>query len=216
MVLRTCSVRGLCCRAALLVIPFVRFLVSAGERPKRSPALGYLLLAAAWCFVFFSLAGSKLPTYILPAFPLLALALGVFLAQCRWRNAHWFRGGIAAWWLVSIVGHGVLLPAVARARSPMADRERMTALCGDPNVPVLCFPRHVDSVAFYVGRADFPAIHTKNLDHLLAELNKNPRTVVLFGHRNSLQSLKQLLPANLKMVDTAPMGLCDLAVVERQ
>jgi 4-amino-4-deoxy-L-arabinose transferase-like glycosyltransferase len=201
---------------ALLAIPFVRFLVSDDEAPKRSPALGYLLLTAAWCLVFFSLAGSKLPTYILPAFPPLALALGVFLAQCRWRNAHWFRGGIAAWWVLAIFGHGVLLPAVARARSPMADRERMTALCGDPKVPVLCFPRHVDSVAFYVGRADFPAIHTKNLDHLLDELNKNPRTVVLFGHRNSLQSLKQLLPANLKMVDTAPMGLCDLAVVERQ
>ncbi len=92
----------------------------------------------------------------------------------------------------------------------------MTALCGDPKVPVICFPRHVDSVAFYVGRADFPAIHTKNLDHLLEELEKNQRTIVLFGHRNSLQSLKQLLPSHLNVVDSMPMGLCDLGVVERR
>ena len=96
----------------------------------------------------------------------------------------------------------------------MADWQRMAALCGDPNVPVICFPRHVDSVAFYLGRADFPAIHTKNLNQLLAELDKHKRTVVLFGHRNSLQSLKELLPAHLRIVDSAPMGLCDVGVVQ--
>ena len=200
---------------ALLVVPFVRFLVSERDGDKRSPVLGYLLLMAGWCLLFFSLSGSKLPTYILPAFPLLA-GLGVFLPQAAWRSSRWFLGALAAWCVASILGHGVLLPAVARARSSMADRERMAALCGDPKVPVICFPRHVDSVAFYVGRADFPAIHTKNLDHLLSELDKNPRTVVLFGHRNSLQSLKQLLPPHMHVVETAPMGLCDLAVIERR
>ena len=117
---------------------------------------------AGWCLLFFSVSGCKLPTYILPAFPPLALAVGVYLAQVPWRRSRWLRAGLAGWWMLSVVGHGVVLPAVARARSPMAERERMTALCGDPSVPVICFPRHIDSVAFYVGRADFPAIHTKN------------------------------------------------------
>jgi hypothetical protein len=152
----------------------------------------------------------------LPAFPLLALAFGAFLAQSPWIHSRWFRGGLACWWAFSIIGHGVVLPAIARARSPMAQTERMTTLCGDPNVPVICFPRHVDSVAFYVGRADFPAIHTKNMNQLLAELDKHARTVVLFGHRSSLASLKLFLPAHLQIVEAAPMGLCDIGVIERR
>jgi 4-amino-4-deoxy-L-arabinose transferase-like glycosyltransferase len=207
--------------ASLLVLPLTRFLASESAAARRCPALGYLLLAAGWCILFFSLAGCKLPTYILPAFPPLALAFGVLAAQ-RWGSTPregsltWLRVGTCGWWLLAIVGHNIVLPAAARARSPMADMERMTALCGDPAVPVICFPRHVDSVAFYVGRADFPAMHTKNIGQLLAELDKHPRTVVLFGHRSSLQGLKHFLPPHLHIVESAPMGLCDVGVVERK
>ena len=63
--------------ATLLLPAAVRFLFSS--RPEatrqRSLPLGHLLLSGLWCFLFFSLSGSKLPTYILPAFPPLALAL---------------------------------------------------------------------------------------------------------------------------------------------
>ena len=201
--------------ATLLALPFGRFLLAEAARHLRPPALAYLLLMAGWCVAFFSVSGSKLPTYILPAFPPLALALGVFLAQAPWRGARWFRLCLGGWFVLSVLGQNVLIPAIARARSPMADWQRMAALCCDPAVPVICFPRHVDSVAFYLGRADFPAIHTKHLAELLAELDKHPRTVILFGHRNSLSSLKQLLPPHLKIVDSAPMGLCDVGVVER-
>jgi dolichol-phosphate mannosyltransferase len=45
----------------------------------RPPALGVFVLAAGWCFVFFSAAGSKRAGYILPAMPPLALALGCFV-----------------------------------------------------------------------------------------------------------------------------------------
>ncbi len=201
--------------ATLFFVPFVRFLISDASADKRSAALGYLLLSAGWCVLFFSLSGSKLPTYILPAFPTLALASGVFLGQSAWSRSPWFRVGVAAWLLLAVVGHNVALPGVARARSPMADTERLTALCSDPQVPVICFPRHIDSVAFYTGRADFRAIHTKNMAELLAELDRHARTVILFGHRHSLASLKQFLPAHLHFVETLPMGLCDLGVVER-
>ncbi len=199
---------------SLLALPFSRFLFSQARANKCQSALGYLVLTAGWCALFFSLSGCKLPTYVLPAFPPLALAIGAFLAQSPWRTSTWFRAGLGCWMVLSVVGHGIAIPAVARARSPMADWRRMSALCGDPSVPVICFPRHVDSVAFYVGRADFPAIHTKNLDQLLTELERHQRTVVLFGHRNSMESLKQLLPAHLHIVDAAPMGLCDVAAIE--
>ena len=71
----------------LLLVPFLRFLFSADEATaRRRPAeLGFLLLAGGWCVLFFTLSACKLPTYILPAFPPLALALGWFLTHSRWR-----------------------------------------------------------------------------------------------------------------------------------
>src|SRR5262249_19343159 len=61
----------------LLLIGFAQFLLTGRKEAaeRRSPELGFLLLAAGWCLLFFTLSGSKLPTYVLPAFPPLALAL---------------------------------------------------------------------------------------------------------------------------------------------
>jgi dolichol-phosphate mannosyltransferase len=65
----------------LLVPGLVRFLMrrDAATALRRTPALGFCLLAAAWTVVFFSAAGCKRPVYLLPAFPPLALALGCYL-----------------------------------------------------------------------------------------------------------------------------------------
>ena len=54
--------------------------------PPRTPALGFWLLAGLWCVFFFSLSGCKLPTYVLPAFPCLCLAVGDFVARTRWHE----------------------------------------------------------------------------------------------------------------------------------
>jgi 4-amino-4-deoxy-L-arabinose transferase-like glycosyltransferase len=64
--------------ASLLFPALALFLTSRREemRRMRSPALGFLTLAAGWVVVFFSLSSSKLPTYILPAIPPLCLLLG--------------------------------------------------------------------------------------------------------------------------------------------
>jgi dolichol-phosphate mannosyltransferase len=65
----------------LLIFPMFRALFQhSGEAAKRRPAaLGMFLLAFLWMFVFFSLAGSKRPGYIVPVLPPLALALGCYL-----------------------------------------------------------------------------------------------------------------------------------------
>jgi 4-amino-4-deoxy-L-arabinose transferase-like glycosyltransferase len=67
----------------LLVPRFARYLArrgqGAGERPA---ALGFYLLCFAWGLLFFSAAGSKRATYLLPVLPPLALALGCFLDAC--------------------------------------------------------------------------------------------------------------------------------------
>jgi dolichol-phosphate mannosyltransferase len=72
----------------LLLIPALPYLgnksLHAGKR--RPAALGAFVVAFAWCVAFFSLSGCKRPAYILPAFPLLALMLGTFVAHgLPWR-----------------------------------------------------------------------------------------------------------------------------------
>jgi len=68
---------------SFLTIPYVKFLFGRDEsaRSRRSPAIGYLLLWSAWCFVFFSMSKCKLPTYLLPAAPALALMIGHYLNE---------------------------------------------------------------------------------------------------------------------------------------
>src|SRR5262249_46809998 len=50
----------------LLLWAFARFLVRGDEEAaaRRTPELGFFLLAGGWCVLFFSLSGSKLPTYV--------------------------------------------------------------------------------------------------------------------------------------------------------
>jgi dolichol-phosphate mannosyltransferase len=54
---------------------------------SRSPALGFLVLWSAWCAVFFTISRCKLPLYILPALPALALLTGWLLAQLLGRKS---------------------------------------------------------------------------------------------------------------------------------
>ena len=65
----------------LLLPGLLRFLTqrSARTAARRSPALGFCLLAFGWSLAFFSASGCKRAVYILPALPPLALALGCYL-----------------------------------------------------------------------------------------------------------------------------------------
>jgi dolichol-phosphate mannosyltransferase len=47
----------------------------------RSREAGFLLLSIGWIFLFFSFSSAKLPTYVLPAFPLICLLIGAMLEQ---------------------------------------------------------------------------------------------------------------------------------------
>lgn len=203
--------------ATFLLVPFVHFLTSADPETVRSrpPALGFFLLAAGWCVLFFTLSEGKLPTYILPALPPLCLAGGCFLHATRWGNARATRLGMAATAGLLLVLHYGVVPWVARARSPMNNPEEVRSYCGDPEMPVRCYPRNLDSVAFYLGRDDLKSFRSKHTHLLVEDLLKEPRTVVLFGHRNSLTTLSLNLPPELRLVRPTKLGLCDMAVVER-
>ncbi|MCO8121685.1 glycosyltransferase [Stieleria sp. TO1_6] len=81
---------------SFLTIPYAKFLFGRGDdlRRQRPPAIGFMMLCVGWCFLFFSLSRCKLPTYLLPAAPPLALMMGHYLDLVLRRTAdptrHWF------------------------------------------------------------------------------------------------------------------------------
>jgi 4-amino-4-deoxy-L-arabinose transferase-like glycosyltransferase len=203
---------------SLLLPGLGRFLCSgdANTARRRSPELGLLLLAGGWCVLFFSLSGSKLPTYILPAFPVLALALGTYLANSSWRLSRWPAIVAAVCWLLSAGANYVAMPLVAQERSLMSRADDVLALCSDRRVPVLCYPRSLDSIAFYTGRDDLRSYRGKETRQLVDYLCGQPRAVVLCSHYHSLNQLRRALPPGLHISRTVETRFYDLAVVERR
>ena len=199
--------------ASLLAWPLCRFFLDPEQGAKRGPALGFCLLAGGWCVLFFTLSACKLPTYILPALPFLALGVGVFLAS--WASARLLLVGSTASFLFLIGMHGLAMPWYAAYRSPMSRPADVLALCADPSASVVCYPRGCDSVAFYLGRSDLKVFRSKDIEELRTLVRIQPRTVILCTHRHSLLGLKQLLPPETRIVHEVRMGLADIPGVPR-
>jgi len=81
---------------------------AASFQPLRASALW-----AAFIVAFFSASGSKLPAYVLPAFPPLAVVLGLYLAQAPARRLALFLAPVIAVALV-LGGYGWHMPQDAR------------------------------------------------------------------------------------------------------
>lgn len=84
----------------------------------------FCLIWSAFVLVFFSLSGSKLPSYILPIFPALAMVLGWQLTRIPTRTlaalATVIVATTVALWLASILGWSRLATSLADARTPLA------------------------------------------------------------------------------------------------
>jgi 4-amino-4-deoxy-L-arabinose transferase-like glycosyltransferase len=204
---------------------------SASDESKPSAAGGFWLLAGGWCLFFFSCSGSKLPTYILPAYPFLCLAIGEFVARTKWNTAFRTRALVGVMAVLLVFAHYVAMPWYARERSPFGKPEVVGRFVNDRDVAVVCFPRNCDSLAFYNDRSDMQSIRTKSINQLMMDCHHRPRTVIVFTHRDSLTGFKNTLPPSLKIVETVtfkrkgtsslldkfagstPWGLCDVAVV---
>src|SRR5262249_13403572 len=78
-----------CLPWTLLLVCVGRFLTerSAAVRRLRTPAMGFFLLWAGWCVLFFSASSSKLATYLLPAAPAVALLVGCYLDRVLFQPA---------------------------------------------------------------------------------------------------------------------------------
>ena len=63
--------------ASQLLLPLVKFIATrkSAVRTQRTKAHGYLFLVAMWVLAFFTCSSAKLPTYILPAVPIICLLM---------------------------------------------------------------------------------------------------------------------------------------------
>jgi 4-amino-4-deoxy-L-arabinose transferase-like glycosyltransferase len=218
----------------ILFVAYLRELFATGKplgASRLTQAGGFWLLAGAWCVFFFSCSGSKLPTYILPAYPFLCLALGEFVARTRWNTAVSTRVMIGAMAALVLFIHHYGLPLYAKERSPFGRPELVERFVDDHETKVVCFPRNCDSLAFYADRADMRNVRTKDVNQMFVDCHHRPRTVILFTHRESFAGFKQTLPPSLGIVEavslrrthghalldrlfgSTPWGLCDVAVV---
>jgi 4-amino-4-deoxy-L-arabinose transferase-like glycosyltransferase len=213
----------------ILVVPYLRdLLFRTGE--QRSAAGGFWLLAGLWCVAFFSFSGSKLPTYILPAFPFLCLALGEFVARTKWNDSPATKALIGLFAVLLFAANSFVLPEYAKARSPFGEPAIVVPYVADPATPVVTYPRNCDSVAFYTHRSDFERVRSKDVNQLMVDMHHRPRTVILFTHRHSFDAFRQALPDSLdvadavsfdrptrtlwqKLIGATPWGLADVAVI---
>lgn len=198
----------------LLLVPFLRFLFSSDSAcaQRRTVELSFLLLAGGWCLFFFTLSQCKLPTYIMPAFPLLCLAFGHFLVNYRVRLLALQAVGATAF-LVLALAHHVATPWYAAYRSPVGRPVDVRRLCADKSTTVVSYSRNCDSVAFYLHRADLRNFRSKEIDDLRTLVRLKPRTVILCTHRHSLEGLHQLLPPDVHIVEEVHYGLATISGV---
>jgi 4-amino-4-deoxy-L-arabinose transferase-like glycosyltransferase len=203
--------------ATLLIGPFLRFLFSSASEhtDRRPPELGFFLLAAGWCVLFFTLSACKLATYVLPAFPPLALAFGHFLTGERWRRSRCPAVAALSAFMVLMFVHYLALPWYAWFRSPLNQDEQVRRLCSDRAQVVVCYPRNCDSVSFYLGRDDLRNYRSKDIEDLRDLVRRYPRVVILCTHRSSLRGLRQLLPPEVAVVESVSLGLRDIPGVPK-
>ncbi|MFO0807685.1 MAG: glycosyltransferase family 39 protein [Gemmataceae bacterium] len=149
---------------ALGLLPWTLLLPLACRFAMRRDA--FALVAAAWMVLFFSLAGSKRPVYLVPALPPLAIALAgpaTVMARrfarptaVRWATAAACAAmlvAVAAWW-----------PAYAASFS-------LKALARSTDGPTICYPQPWEAVTFY-GRGDVRWVRDR--DELVAALTAHP------------------------------------------
>ncbi|MGL4423555.1 MAG: glycosyltransferase family 39 protein, partial [Gemmataceae bacterium] len=175
--------------AAPIIVSYLRsFWRGTDSETPRTPAGGYWLLAGLWCMFFFSVSGSKLPTYILPAFPPLCLALGEFISRSHWQANRWPRLLFGSFAMLMLIVHAIGLPWYAEARSPVRQAEMVQSFIGEPATAVASYPRDCNSVAYLLGRSDFDTVRSKDVNELMVAMHHRPRTVVLFTHRHSYEA----------------------------
>ncbi|APV50667.1 hypothetical protein BWI17_13805 [Betaproteobacteria bacterium GR16-43] len=99
----------------MFTLPSVAAASWLAERERRSfPWRRFALLWAGFIFLFFSASGSKLPAYLLPVFPMLALVIGDWLARTEPRRIALYLLPVV---VVIVIGLAIGWGAPERAKS---------------------------------------------------------------------------------------------------
>jgi dolichol-phosphate mannosyltransferase len=211
---------------ALLFIPLTKYLLKkTGPAARRRPAsMGFFLLAGFWCLLFFSLGGCKRPSYILPAIPLLALALGSYADVMRFRARRIGFENLPVSWVVSgattfvILFFAVqqLLPVYAKKFSMRAQVRPQRLLSDDQQIPVVCFPHGWDSVSFYLRRNDVQVYSSVRRDGMIKDLRSRPQTLVFVKSEGFVRELRRALPPSLEFVPLGKQGNVTAGIVQQR
>jgi 4-amino-4-deoxy-L-arabinose transferase-like glycosyltransferase len=179
----------------LLLPGLVKYL--AGRGASRPGALGVFLLAGLWALTFFSASVCKRPSYILPAMPPLALALGYYVdavcSRARWACV------AAVWFLVLFAATEWLLPAYADNYSLRTQIAPHAEACTEA-VPVMCYPHRWDGVSFYLQRNDVRVFRPKQLGEMVSALRGPRQSLVVVRSDASLTNFLEALPRTLEFV----------------
>jgi 4-amino-4-deoxy-L-arabinose transferase-like glycosyltransferase len=160
------------------------------------PPVACLPLIAGVCgLVFFSLAGSKRPVYLVPIEPPLALAAGALFwsARSRLNRLTWVGLGTST---ALALGAGVLLwlPTYSRSFSiaPMAHlaKER----CLPVELPIFCYGHGWDSVGFYLERDDVKTFLGDRRNDFGSELAARGGGLVFVSTKRDGQNFLEILP----------------------
>jgi hypothetical protein len=160
------------------------------------------MLAGLGCLLFFSASGCKRPSYILPAMPPLALALGCYIdAACRlgqMRYHHW-AGGAVAMFLALLTAAHWWLPGYA-AKYSLRDQLLPQAAAARTTSAVMCYPHGWDAVPFYLQRGDVRVFRAAQLGDLISALEQQPQSLVVIKADDSLRHFERTLPSSLEFV----------------
>jgi hypothetical protein len=140
-------------------------------------------------------------------------ALSVVVVALRtkeWQPARaWLVCGVATF-AVLFVGIQQVLPGYARRFSLRDQVQPLAELAQEDAVQVACYPRRWDSVSFYLLRNDVQVYAADRREEFLADLEKQPTTLVFIKSANAAAELLDSLPANLEYT---PKGRRDNIVV---
>jgi 4-amino-4-deoxy-L-arabinose transferase-like glycosyltransferase len=152
--------------APLCTLPWLPWLVAALRglptlRPRLDARSSLLALGWVWALVpiaFFSISGSKLPSYILPSFPGFAIVIGEALSRgvfvpCSWKPKWVAAGGTALMGCIVLFAFTVYAPANAEKKSTKALCLRTFAQMKPGELATLLrLPKDYDPVFYLQGR----------------------------------------------------------------
>jgi hypothetical protein len=158
-----------------------------GTRATRSSASGQLWLltglVAGWTVLFFSIAGSKRPGYILPALPPLAVLLAASVCRLAGRRPLLTQSLVVSMAALLVFAVNLWLPAYhdrfalrQAVRSGLAGAIHPPGGAGGVTVPIYSYPRRWDSISFYLQRQNVQAFTPAQVPELLAQLR--PRGIL--------------------------------------